>query len=161
MALPVNHTLVLWRRHRGLTQATVARRAGILRPNLCAIERGRRDVSLKTLRLLAAALEVPPGMLVDGIVPGTAEGTSRPLSRRRLERVAEAVAHGASLPDDEERALAGALARVVRPLLKAQRGRRAGSPRQPRAARLAWLWLHAAYPPEVVRSLIQRISERS
>ncbi len=160
MLLPFNHALILWRRHRGLTQEALARRAGLVRPNLSAIERGGRDGSLTTLRALASALEIRPGWLVDGVVPGAAERAPRPLSRPRLERIAAAVVHDRLLQDDEERALATALTQIVGPLLHANRGRGKGSGRRPRAARLAWLWLHAAYPPDVIHSLIQRIRER-
>ena len=157
---PFNQTLLLWRRHRGLTQDALARRAGIARPNLSTIEQGRREVTLTTLRALAAALDVRPGVLADGVVPGVTEGPSKPLSRRRLERIADGVWRRTALSDPEERAVAAALTRIVGPLLAATRRRRGGVPRQPREARLAWLWLHAAYPPEVVRSLVQRVGER-
>ena len=160
MALPFNQALVLWRRHRRLTQDALARRARLARPHLSAVERGQRDVTLTTLRALAAALDLHPGVLVDGTVPGAASPEPRPLSRQRLERIADAVARGASLQDEEERALAGALAQIVGPLLNVKRGRRGGAQHRPRAARLAWLWLRAAYPPDVVRSLVQRIGER-
>jgi len=157
---PFNQTLLLWRWYRGFTQDTLAQRAGLARPSLSAIERGQREVTLATLRALAAALDVRPGVLADGVVPGTRQGTAQPFSRWRLERIADGVWCETALSDSEERAIAAALRRVVGLLLMAKRGRRGGSQRQPRKARLAWLWLNAAYPPEVVRSLVQRVKER-
>jgi transcriptional regulator with XRE-family HTH domain len=61
---PFGETVLAWRLARGMTQAALARAACIPRPNLSAIERGDREVTLKTLRALALALEVRPGVLV-------------------------------------------------------------------------------------------------
>jgi DNA-binding XRE family transcriptional regulator len=47
------------RRAAGLTQAELARRTGIHRPNIARVEAGRHTPSLETLARLAAALGVP------------------------------------------------------------------------------------------------------
>lgn len=47
------------RKAKGLTQAELARAAGILRPNLSRIEAGKHRSTLETLEKLAAALKVP------------------------------------------------------------------------------------------------------
>ena len=159
--LPFSQTLLLWRRYRGLTQVALAQRARISRPNLSAIEVGKREVSLTTLRALAAALDVRPGMLVDGVAPGVPPEGPKPLSRERLERIASAVASGGSLSCLDDRAIAASLERVVGHRTRAWRGR-AGAPRRlaTRASRLAWLWLEAVYSPQVARSLVQRVTDR-
>jgi len=59
----------LWRIFRGLSQEKLAERSGIPRPNISAIEKGKREVSLATLRALAANLETTPGSLVNGVPP--------------------------------------------------------------------------------------------
>lgn len=64
--IPFGQAVLLWRLHRGLTQQTLAVKARVPRSNLSAIERGKREVSLRTLRSLALALEVRPGVLADG-----------------------------------------------------------------------------------------------
>ena len=79
---PFGETVLLWRLQRGLTQKELARRAGVPRPNLSAIERGQLEVSLKTVRALALALGVRPGVLVDGIAPE--EGGAGELSREAM-----------------------------------------------------------------------------
>ncbi|HMF41326.1 MAG TPA: helix-turn-helix transcriptional regulator, partial [Polyangia bacterium] len=66
---PFGETVLAWRLARGMTQAELGRAARIPRPNLSAIERGDREVTLKTLRALALALDVRPGVLADGIPP--------------------------------------------------------------------------------------------
>lgn len=68
--LPFGETVLAWRLARGLTQAALANLARVSRPNLSAIERGQREVTLGTLRALAVALDVRPGVLVDGVSPG-------------------------------------------------------------------------------------------
>ena len=65
---------------------------------------------MKTLRALALALDVRPGILADGIPPETGQ---RPLSRTRLERVARAAARGSGFADSREAALAGDLRRAL------------------------------------------------
>ncbi len=50
---------------KGMTQAQLARAAGIVRPNLCRVEGGKHRPTLQTLERIAAALKVP---VVDLIV---------------------------------------------------------------------------------------------
>ncbi len=47
------------RKAKGMTQAQLARAAGILRPNLSRIEAGKHRPTLETLEKIAAALEIP------------------------------------------------------------------------------------------------------
>lgn len=155
--LPFGQTLRLWRTARGLTQETLARRAKLSRPNLSSMERGRMEVSLKTLRALAVGLDIRPGVLVDGVPPETS--LQRP-SRETLERIAEAVVRGGVQLNDEERQLVEALRRIVAPRTAA--AKRRWTPRRggKRAAQQAWLWVRACYPEAMFTSLIERISER-
>lgn len=50
--------LVVWRQHRGLTQAELARRSGVNRVQIIDIEAGRKTGSVETLRKLASTLEI-------------------------------------------------------------------------------------------------------
>jgi len=150
--LPFGETVLAWRLARALTQADLARAARIPRPNLSAIERGDREVTLKTLRALALALDVRPGVLADGIPPVAAK---RALSRTRLERIARAAARGARAGDAREAALAGHL----RQALSARIG--VESKRRPRrslaAADRAYFLLRTSESPAVVSSLVDRV----
>lgn len=159
MPIPFGQALRLWRLHRGLTQQQLAAAAGVPRPNLCAIERGRRELSLTTLRALALALDASPGLLVDGVPPSAREGASE-LSRTALERIAEAVVSNRPPPNPEERALAALLRDITtqRAALAAPSRRR--SRKGHRVGERAWLTLEAAYPPHVIRSLLERIGHR-
>ena len=157
-SLPFSQTLWLWRTHRGLTQEALARYARIPRPNLSAMERGRREISLGTLRSLALALGVRPGVLADGVPPGVPEAQALPRSREALERIAGAVVSGKRLPDAAQQQLAQALAQITKNRLAAS-GRRPGARRHTRAAQAAWIWVQAAYPPAVIQNLLQRIED--
>ncbi len=52
------------RKHRGLTQADLARDAGLSRPYLTEIETGRKDGSVSAIKAIAASLGVSTGLLV-------------------------------------------------------------------------------------------------
>jgi len=54
----------LIRRHRGLTQVQLAELAGLSRPYLAEIERGKKTGSVAALQALATARSVPVGVLV-------------------------------------------------------------------------------------------------
>jgi transcriptional regulator with XRE-family HTH domain len=149
---PFGETILAWRLARAMTQADLALAARVPRPNLSAIERGEREVTLKTLRALALALDVRPGLLADGIPPETG---ARPLSRTRLERVARAAAHGTRPEDAREAALAGYLRQMLSARLgvPAKRGRR----RSLAAADRAYFLLRTRETPETVASLVDRV----
>ena len=155
--LPLGQTVWLWRRQRGLTQAALAKRAGIPRPNLSAIERDRREVSVRTVRALAAALALRPGLLVDGLPPD--QEARPPLSRATMERIADAVAFGTRAATAAEQEVAEALRVVL-----GQRTaliRRRGAPRTSRRAVMAaWAALTSRYGREALQSFADRIAER-
>ena len=157
---PFNQTVLLWRLHRGLTQGVLARHTRISRPNLSAIERGRREVTLGTLRALAAALGVRPGILVDGVPPASADGRSPSLSRETIERIADAVAFDRSVTEPDEQVTVEALQTLLGHRTRAvyrQRGR----PRTGRRTTLAaWVRLKSLYGRAAIQTLADRVLER-
>jgi transcriptional regulator with XRE-family HTH domain len=48
-----------------LTQEEVAARSGVQAGEISRIERGKRDPQISTLEKIAAAVEMPPGRLLD------------------------------------------------------------------------------------------------
>jgi transcriptional regulator with XRE-family HTH domain len=152
---PFGETVLAWRFTRGMTQAELANAAGIARPNLSAIERGDREVTLRTLRALALALDVRPGALVDGEMP---DQGAPPLTRAQMERIAEATVSGARLADPRESALSGWLAATLAGRLAGRRGhrRRVGGGQSDQA----YFRLRSAERPEVVASLLNRVLEK-
>jgi transcriptional regulator with XRE-family HTH domain len=57
--------LLAARKKLGLTQEQVAERSGVQAGEVSRIERGQRDPKVSTLEKLAAAVELPPGRLLD------------------------------------------------------------------------------------------------
>jgi transcriptional regulator with XRE-family HTH domain len=53
------------RKRLGLSQEAVAARSGVHSTEVSRIEAGKRDPQVSTLIRLAAAVEVPPGRLLD------------------------------------------------------------------------------------------------
>lgn len=149
--LPFAQDLLLWRLARGFSQAQLARKSRIPQPNLSAIERGKRDVSLRTLRALATALNIAPGILADGVPPA---GATLATHRAALERIAAAVVNPAMPVAPAEREVVELL-RLLVPLQQ----HRAHSGL--RAVRLAWLTLRARVPKPVIDSLLQRVREHA
>ena len=158
--LPFGQAVLAWRRSRGLTQEALARRAGIPRPNVSAIERGRREVSLTTLRTLAAALGVRPGLLVDGVSPEAARGGPLSSSRDTLERIADAVAFGRQAKEPRERAAIDALTVLLGPRMRAMHRQWRRSRIGRRIAMNAWRTLTSLYSRDAINTLTDRVTER-
>jgi transcriptional regulator with XRE-family HTH domain len=152
--------ILLWRLHRSLSQEQLAELANIPRPNLSDIEKGKRDVTLSTIRSLANALGVTPGLLVDGEPPEHKEHV-RDLSRERMERIAESVAGGKPPENQEERRLYQLLSDVLCNSLKCTRSRQERLTLPTRKSGMAWLRLRASYSSETVKSLIARTREHA
>lgn len=158
--IPFGRCLTLWRKERGLSQAALAQKAGVPQPNLSAMERGEREVSLRTLRALAWALDIRPGVLADGIGPENPKPLV--LTRERLERVAEAAAEGRPLADAAEDRLARQAALLTQGRLRAlgRKGRKLPAQAATKAED-AWLSIGSTYRAEEIQSLTERISEKA
>jgi len=157
--IPFGHCLTLWRKKRGLSQAALAEKAGVPQPNLSDMERGEKEVSLRTLRALALALEITPGVLADGVGPETEKALV--LTRDRLERIAQAVAQGKLPEDPQEKQLAGGIALLMKGRLRAAGQTPKRSSQNSSKTEEAWLTLSASYRPEEIQSLVERVSEKA
>lgn len=158
--IPFGETVLLWRRHRGLTQQGLAIKARVPRSNLSAIERGKRDVSLRTLRTLALALDVRPGVLADGVAPQAYRSEPLSSSREALERVAAAVAFKRPAAHAREQAAVDALTRLLEPRTRAihRQWRRSRSGKF--AALNAWRTLTSLYSRDAITTLVDRVAQR-
>lgn len=74
----VGRLIVAQRRERGLTQDEVAVLSGIDSSNIRAYERGRSMPNVHSLVRVAAALDVHPGVLLDGLTPSIFLPESKP-----------------------------------------------------------------------------------
>lgn len=150
--LPIGRTVYLWRTERRLTQDQLARSSGISRPNLSDLERGKRELSLKTLRLLASALQVSPGTLVDGITPLAVQGSLN-FSRQELDHIADA-----AFGDKKLSGRQGEVAKLIK--IFASNRIQKEPPSGKRKVNAAWLLFKSSLARETVQALIQRIDDR-
>lgn len=157
--LSLGRTLYLWRRERGLSQEALARLAGVSRPNLCVIEREGRDITLATLKRIARALQIRPGLLADGIPPR--ETSRKRWTRENLDRMARWLA-GESFPLSGKERKFALLARSLmkRKLgLTGRYGRRL--PRTAREERKDWLMAKAEFGISELENLLSRVQKIS
>src|SRR3989344_537354 len=158
--LTFGRALLLWRSRRGLSQADLARLSGVPQSNLSNLETDRNDATLRTVRVLAEALGVPPGTLVDGIPPEPVSGPGERLSRRDLERIADSVHTGKKLPDPRHPSIADNARIALSHRLRAIGAKRGPAVRLGRKADRAWLTL-SLLPKNERNSLIQRVVEHA
>jgi len=138
-----------WRRVRGLTQAALAARAGLTQAAVSGIENGGRDLSVRTLFRLAAALDLTPGALLDGEPPRAS------LTRHDIDAISRAVVTGERALPSASRRLADTCAAAMRPTLEA-----CGSPGAGRARRGGEGALRAAiqrYGREQIDMILERV----
>jgi transcriptional regulator with XRE-family HTH domain len=85
------NNLLRIRQARKLSQEALADRAAIHRTQISLLENGERQPMLETLSKLAGALEVPVGMLVEGITftPKAGGGELRATRPPELPRVSQ------------------------------------------------------------------------
>ena len=168
--IPIGRAIYLWRQEKHLTQAEVAERSGISRPNLSAIEQGRRDLTVSTLRSLALALGITPGFLADCLLPAGEESRStnhpkpagkksRAFTRFDLDRIARFVL-GESLRLSSRKAR---IARLAKSFLKQKLALAGLSPfsRLPRTVheeRASWLRLKEELGSNYLNQLLNRIN---
>ncbi len=157
--LPFGETVLVWRLTRGMSQEALARAASMSRPNLSAVERGDREVTLRTLRQLALALDVRPGILADGQPPPL---LNEPLGRAALERIAGAAAHRERAANETERRISTLLADAASARIAGHDtagGRtRASSRRRTRGVDRAYFLLKAVTSSTTVGTLIDRLA---
>lgn len=103
-----------WRVARGLSQAALAERAGIFRPNLIDLESGKRDCTLKTLERLARALEISPGRLLDSLPEAPAH-----LNRHQVDALARGLLKPETPLSPELEPLRELIGPLVFPILRA------------------------------------------
>lgn len=150
--------LYLWRIFRGLSQEGLAKRSGIPRPNLSAIESGKREPSLGTLRVVAVALGVSPGVLADGIAPAYFKETT--FSRNSLENIAK-ISLGETVPcsDPAQKTISTMFSKIIRNRINAQKKIYKNTLRDRSTHITNWLMLKVAIKTEVLNNLLTRLDK--
>lgn len=142
-----------WREVRGLTQEELSRRAGIPRPNLSDIERGRQDITVSTLARIASALSLSPGRLLD-----ESPQLAAIKDRHEADALAKAIVSGDRPFSDEKNRLADSIASQVTGLLKAHGAKGFTNVRRlTRDAGYRRLKNTALYGPETVNRILARL----
>lgn len=150
--------IYLWRVFKGLTQEELARKAGIHRPNLSAIESGKREVTLATLRLLAAAFGVSAGVLADGAPPPRFSGAD--LSRKSLENIIRIVLRkSVKYSTEQERNIGLMLFQVAGNMVNAKEKRYNNILKGRKAYLGRWLMLKAVLGRDILNSLLARLDK--
>ncbi len=155
--LSLGHTIYLWRLKRKFTQFELSIRTKISRPNLSVIEEGNRDLTVSTLKRIAQALNVNPGILIDGVAPE--HQRKRTFSRESLDQIARwVVTQKGKLSPEEIR-----IGELTRSLLKRKLSLDSAiSNRLPRTARKeerALLALKALLDSTHIENLLSRIDK--
>lgn len=108
--------LKAWRIERGLTQSQLADRSGIPRPNVAALESGRRECTLRTLARLASVLELSPGKLLDEW-PSVTQGIA--WDRHQIDRIAKSLLEDGEGLSNEQKQIREAVIWQAEPILRA------------------------------------------
>lgn len=150
----------LWRIFRGLSQEELAKSSGIPRPNISAIENGRKDVSLSTLRRLAVVLRTNPGLLINGVAPPYFK-RKRHLSRAYLERIVEAILNKTKVElSHSDKALIIMFSNIIKNRLNALAGIYKNTIKRNSKDYIDnWLILKAILSKDVVDNLLSRLDK--
>lgn len=154
---PTGQTIYYWRRSKKITQANLAWRAGVTRPNLSAIENGGRDLTVQTLRRIADALGVTPGTLVDGIGPKPSH-TPVNLNRFSIDRVARLAVGQRLRATSKEKKLSLDLASVMKSKIPSK-GVKQRRVRSARSENETLMRLKSELGPDLLQHLIHRVEK--
>ena len=143
--IPIGHQIYLKRLERHLTQAEFAVIAGIAQPNLSNIEKGKQDVTVSTLRKIAAALNVHPGTFFSDFDDAPKSSSSR----RKIEHIAKQVAAKTSSPEPHQ----DAVVRLYQNVLPYKGRVRA------RELQRSWLELRKRFNSQEINSVHERVEE--
>lgn len=146
--LALGQKLQKLRVERGMTQAELARRAGVPQPNLSNIEKEKHDLTVSTLVKLCVALEADPaGLFKDG--PPSPHPA---FTRTRVERLARALVEGAreKLSPAEAK-----IADLLGALLPKPRRR----PLPTRKIQQTWIELRERLTGEEIKMLLERVHD--
>lgn len=154
----LGENIYLWRLFKGLTQQQLAKKAGIPRPNLSAIESGKREVSLATLRALAVAFGITPGIIVNGVAP--IQFKKSPLSRQSLESIAQAsLGRNRDFSVSWQKDISVMLSKVIKNRINACNKNYHSTFKKRQDYIANWLILKAGLETEVLNNLLSRLDK--
>lgn len=142
--LPIGDHIYLRRLEKGMTQAELAAKSRMPQSNLSNIEKGKRDMTVSTLRKIAAALDAEPRDFFEHWEPHPHE-----LSRRKIERLAKIVSGKAQPVHPDETELTNHFKNVI-----PGRGRK-----YVKDMNRSWLELRKRLNPSEIASICERSDE--
>ena len=153
--LPIGRAIQAWRAERGWTQEKLSHESGVPRPNLSLIEQGARDLTLSTLRRLAQALGVRPGILADGAAPSSSP--PQKWTRENLDRIARALS-GLKTPLNVGEKKAAAM---IRPLISQKMRLKKIAQRGARREKRNLIAIKQQFEPAEIKNLLNRVEKLS
>lgn len=156
----LGQTIYLWRTLKGWSQAELARKVGLPRPNLSDIETGKHDMTVGTLERFAQAFETTPGTLVDQKLPVSGKDVNS-LSRNSLDRIAARSVGKTVRVNQQESAIAHLLGKLVQNRVDALQDRFRKLRFFPRSENGAWLQLQAMTSPALLKNLFERVAKQT
>lgn len=142
-----------------MSQEALSKKAGIPRPNLAAIEKGKREPSLPTLRALASSLGIDAGTLVNGVAPIHFGGSI--FSRRSQELIVKAIfSRNVRYLNAEQKLISSLLSNIVRNKINSKNKKFSKGLLKNRGAYIKdWLLLKAAIESPLVNKLLAQIDK--
>ena len=149
--LEIGFSIYYYRLEKGMTQTELARKAGVPQPNLSNIEKGKKDITLTTLKRLSLALEVPAAILIDEGAGADKSGKIQ-FGREMLEKLAKriAVSDGTMLGGKADE-----IVRLFSLLLPARSRQKPSSAEVQRA----WIQLRKRLSADEIRAIYQRVQD--
>lgn len=136
-------SIYLIRVEKKLSQKQLAQKSGVPQPNISQIEKGR-DFRVSTLYKIAAALDVTPNELMDGIKP-------IPINKKTLFRRKNIEDLAKDLPGNHKDAALQQLAQTLQTTLSAHSGRK--------NLHLSWIKLKRTFKRDELDSVLSRIDK--
>ena len=156
--ISLGENIYLWRVFKGLSQEELAKKAGIPRPNLSAIESGKREPSLTTLRALAVSLGTTPGVLINGIAPVHFKGNI--LLRKSLEKIVQlSLGRIKDCPNPEQKTIALMLSDIVKNKINASNKVYKNTLKGRQTCINSWLMFKASVGTGVLNNLLTRLDK--
>lgn len=145
--IPTGPQIYFRRLAGGFTQDELARKAGIPQSNLSNIEKGKRDLTLTTLRKIAYGLGIP----IREFFESELESKETNLTRPRMEKIAKAIAGvPSSLNQEDQR-----IVELFREILPKKKSRGVSLKKM----YASWLALKRRFSSSEINAIYQRVEE--
>ena len=146
----IGQIVYMKRLEKGMTQVQLSKRTGVPQANLSNIEKGKRDVTVSTLRRISYALDTRLRDLIDDFeVAGSRKRVH--LSRPAIERLARAIVRdGAKLTGEETE-----IVHLFKEIVPSARRRYTGT----KKLHQAWFGLKRRLGAKEIQAILRRVED--